>query len=263
MLAIMASAGLTWSASTVLAQDSSAPTTVQPGAEGEVVTNSIGLKLKLIPAGSFQMGSPDSEEDHSANEGPVHKVTISKPFYLGVYEVTQEQWEKVMASNPSSRKGANQPVTDVSWNDAQEFIRKLSEQEKVEYRLPTEAEWEYACRAGTKTAYYWGDGFDAGYSWARQNSGGAAHDVGTLKPNTWGLFDMSGNVWEWCEDRYGTYAGAGEQTDPKGASSGESRVLRGGSWGSFTKNSRAACRDHSAPPTTRDSHLGFRLARTK
>ncbi len=234
-----------------------------PGAEGEVVTNSIGLKLKLIPAGSFQMGSPDSEKDHSANEGPVHKVTISKPFYLGVYVVTQEEWETVMAGNPSSSKGAKKPVTDVSWNDAHEFIRKLSAKEKVEYRLPTEAEWEYACRAGTTTAFYWGDRFDARYAWANQNSGGATHDVGTLQPNAWGLFDISGNVWEWCEDRFANYAGVGELTDPKGASTGESRVLRGGSWGSFTRNSRAACRDHSAPPTTRDSRLGFRLARTK
>jgi formylglycine-generating enzyme required for sulfatase activity len=240
-----------------------------PGAQGEVIVNSIGMKLRLIPAGSFQMGSPYSEKNRENDEGPVHQVTISKPFYLGVYDVTQEQWEKAMGNNPSGVKGANKPVTDVSWNDAQEFVRKLSEKEKIQYRLPTEAEWEYACRAGSTTTYYWGDNFDPRYAWSKENSGGAPHEVGQLRPNAWGLFDMSGNVWQWCEDWHGKKYSGGDQTDPKGDPSGDGRTRRGCSWYEAAMYARTANRATSHPdfrhlkPNLLVSNLGFRLARTR
>jgi len=225
-------------------------------AGGEVLTNSIGMKLKLIPAGSFMMGSPESEKYRVSNE-VLHKVTLTKPFYLGVYEVTQEQYMKVMGTNPSQFKGPKKPAEMVSWDDAKAFCEKLSELEKREYRLPTEAEWEYACRAGTTTAFYWGDTFDEKYAWSAKNSGGKSQDVGMLKPNAWGLFDMIGNVWEWCEDWKAAYP-TGEQVDPKGAASGSGRVFRGGSWNIVPLYCRSANRSY-ATPVGRSYGLGFRV----
>ncbi len=228
--------------------------------QGDMVTNSIGMKFKLIPAGSFLMGSPDSEKDRGSYEGPQHKVTLTKPYYLGVYEVTQEQYEKVMGSNPSHFKGAKLPVEMVNWNEAQDFCLKLSQLDKsMTYRLPSEAEWEYAARAGTKTAYYWGDGFDGRYAWCLQNSGGKTQEVGSRQANPWGLFDMSGNVYEWCEDWYADkYPSVGEEIDPKGAASGSSRVGRGGGWYDVPLGCRSAFRfDYS--PDIRFNTLGFRV----
>ncbi len=223
---------------------------------GDVLTNSIGMKFKLIPAGSFQMGS--REVDRPDNERPRHWVTLTKPFYMGVYEVTQEQYAKVTDLTPSYFKGQNLPVEMVSWEDAQEFCKKLSQLEKnMTYRLPSEAEWEYAARAGTQTAYYWGDGFDARYAWCDQNSGGKTQEVGTRQPNAWGLFDMSGNVWEWCEDWKAEYP-TGEQVDPKGVASGSRRVFRGGSWFIFPQRCRSAFRNYY-PPDIRSNRLGFRV----
>jgi len=244
---------------------------VSPGSEPNVpagmeVTNSIGMKLRLIPAGEFMMGSPGTESDREDDETQ-HRVTITKPFYLGETEVTQEQYEKVMGTNPSEFKDPQNPVETVSWDDAVEFCRKLSAMpaEKTkgyEYRLPTEAEWEYACRSGTTTAYGFGD--DASrlgdYGWFEDNSGSKTHPVGEKKPNGWGLYDMHGNVYEWCQDRYGNYP-SGSATDPTGATSGSDRVLRGGSWFNYAGYCRSASR-HWLTPVYRSDDLGFRVLRS-
>jgi formylglycine-generating enzyme required for sulfatase activity len=201
------------------------------------ITNSLGMKLNLIPPGEFTMGSPESEENRGVDETQ-HQVKITKPFYLSVHEVTQAQYERVMDDNPSRSKDAAKPAETVSWDDAVEFCRELTKKEGVEYRLPTEAEWEYACRAGMTTTYSFGDdrsrlGEYAWYNGNRTNpnallSNDTPHPVGELKPNAWGLFDMHGNVKEWCQDRYGNYEGLGVVgRDPTGPASGDdSRVLR-------------------------------------
>jgi formylglycine-generating enzyme required for sulfatase activity len=244
---------------------------VSPGSEPNVpggmgVTNSIGMKLRLIPAGEFMMGSPATESGRSDNETQ-HRVTLTKPFYLGVTEVTQEQYQKVMVTNPSKVKGPQNPVERVNWAEAVEFCGKLSAMpaEKTAghvYRLPTEAEWEYACRSGTATAYGFGD--DASrlgdYGWFEGNSDSRTHPVGEKKPNAWGLYDMHGNVWEWCQDRYGDYP-SGSATDPTGATSDLYRVLRGGCWLYFARGCRSAFRNGYAPGVRYDS-LGFRVLRS-
>ena len=206
------------------------------------------------------MGSPESEKDRDKNERQ-HEVTITKPYYMGKYEVTQEQWEAVMRNNPSSRtKGSKLPVTDVSWEDCQEFIKKLNAKTKGGYRLPTESEWEYACRARTTTAYSFGDKItpkDANFS---DSKIGNQIAVGSYKPNAFGLYDMHGNVWEWCEDWYADYP-AGVVTDPKGPATGDNRVLRGGSFDFNASRARSSSRFNSTP-TDRYNDTGFRLART-
>jgi formylglycine-generating enzyme required for sulfatase activity len=227
--------------------------------------NSVGMKLTLIPPGEFLMGSPDSDQDVPDDEKPQHRVRITKPFYLGMYEVTQEQYERVMVENPSHFQGdAQRPVETVSWEDAMDFCRRLSEKEDHEYRLPIEAEWEYSCRAGTQTKYSFGD--DPGelgeYAWFRGNSSSETHAVGQKKANAWGLYDMQGNVWEWCADWYQIdYYGSSPPQDPVGPSSGAYRVLRGGSWLSTARNSRSAVRGRLRP-VYRFHYLGFRVART-
>ncbi|MGI9441179.1 MAG: formylglycine-generating enzyme family protein [Rubripirellula sp.] len=194
---------------------------------------SIGMEFKLIPAGTFIMGEGDQ----------AHEVTLTKPFKIGVHEVTQAQYEQVMGVNPSKYKGSDNPVETVSWEAAVEFCRKLSElpAEKEAgngYRLPTEAEWEYACRAGTTTKYSFGDDESnlSGYGWYLDNYGDKHHPVGSKQPNVWGLYDMHGNVWEWCQDWKEDYP-EGAVTDvlsgsaiPTGPASGQYRVIRGGSW---------------------------------
>ncbi|MEO2016016.1 MAG: formylglycine-generating enzyme family protein [Fuerstiella sp.] len=241
---------------------------------GDPVVNSVGMLLVPIPAGEFQMGSPASEADRKSDETQ-HQVKITKPFYLGVYEVTQQQYEQVMSSKPSEFKGPQNPVEKVSWNDAVEFCRKLSSlpEEKAAgfvYRLPTEAEWEYSCRAGTQTAYSFGDSESelGDYAWYGK-FGGTTHPVGGKKPNPWGLYDMHGNVGEWCQDWRGMYP-SGPVTDPTGASSGQSRVVRGGGWYFFAHNARSAHRHGRTPeyPKSKSysSHweatLGFRVLRS-
>ena len=227
----------------------------------EVVDLGKDLKLEmiLIPAGKFMMGSPASEKNRFDVETQ-HEVTITKPFYMGKYEVTQEQWEAVMGNNPSETKGAKLPVTDVSWEDCQEFIKKLNAKTDGGYRLPTEAEWEYSCRAGTTTAYSFGDKItpkDVNYD----DSGiGKPVEVGSYKPNAFGLYDMHGNVYEWCEDWHGEYPFA--VTDPKGPATGKLRVLRGGSFTDLVSTARSSNRGGNSP-TNRSYVLGFRLARTK
>ena len=218
--------------------------------------DSIGMEFKLIPAGKFTMGEGDE----------AHEVTLTKPFKMGVHEVTQAQYEQVMGVNPSHFKGAENPVEMVSWDDAVEFCRRLSDlpTEKAAgnvYRLPTEAEWEYACRAGTKAAYSFGDDeSDFGeYGWYRENSGRTTHPVGSKLPNAWGLYDMHGNVWEWCQDRYGDYPG-GAVTDPTGPADGSDRVIHGGSWNSRTAVLCRSAIRYRYDPSNRNDSNGFRVS---
>ncbi len=225
----------------------------------EDLGHGVSLEMVLIPAGTFMMGSPASEAGRITNETS-HKVTLTKGFNLGIYTVTQEQWESVMGKNPSDTKGAKLPVTNVSWEDCQEFIKKLNAKPNGGYRLPTEAEWEYACRAGTTTAYSFGDKItpkDANY---KDSKIGKPIEVGSYEPNAFGLYDMHGNVWEWCEDWYADYP-AGSVTDPKGPATGEDRVLRGGSFDNFVSIARSSYRSYGSP-TSRSYFNGFRLART-
>ncbi len=228
--------------------------------EGQVITNSIGMELVYIPPGRFMMGSPETESGRFSDEGPRRSVTISRGFWMGRYPVTQAQYLAVTGGNPSRFKGGDRPVESVSWNDAAEFLEKLSEGEERNYRLPTEAEWEYAARAGTTTAYYFGD--DAGrlgdYAWHSGSS--RTHPVGQKTPNAWGLYDMHGNVCEWCSDWYqDSYRGLPE-TDPTGPNTGTSRVLRGGSWLNDPGGCRSASRVRGAPGSRLSGgSLGFRL----
>jgi formylglycine-generating enzyme required for sulfatase activity len=223
--------------------------------------NGTNLDMVLIPAGRFMMGSPASEKGHR-NDETEHEVTLTKPFYMGKYEVTQEQWQAIIQNNPSSAKGTRLPVTNVSWEDCQDFIRKLNSKTSGGYRLPSEAEWEYACRAGTTTAFCFGNKINR--SDANYGPGGKSVLVGSYKANAFGLYDMHGNVWEWCEDWHGEYP-AESVTDPKGAVSGVSRVGRGGSF--YTPvdaaKARASFRGGTdLTPATRNDTNGFRLART-
>jgi formylglycine-generating enzyme required for sulfatase activity len=229
------------------------------------ITNSIGMKFGLIPAGSFVMGSPPDEPKRFEDEGPRHRVIISRPFYLQMTEVTQAQYRAVMGRNPSYRRGCDRcPVETVTWQDAREFIRRLNAREKTDkYRLPTEAEWEYACRAGGGSAYHFGD--DASrlgeFAWYWKNCGRKTHPVGQKRPNGWGLYDLLGNVSEWCSDWYGKYYYRNSPTqDPKGPSSGRYRVLRGGAHRGDPPTMRSACRDRNYP-TSQYSLYGFRVVR--
>ena len=241
--------------------------------------NSIGMEFQLISPGKFMMGS-EVKTKIPGTTTPVHEVTLTKPFYLGVYEVTQEQFERVMGMNPSNVEGPTNAVENVSWSDAVDFCGKLSAMPEERsagrvYRLPTEAEWEYACRAGTTTEYCFGD--DASklgeYAWFFGNSNGRVHPVGTKKPNGWGLYDMHGNMWEWCQDHYARYT-AEAVTDPinpaPGTASEDSgnpldrildagRVVRGGGWRVYAAGCRSAYRN-SNMPSLRGPVNGFRVA---
>jgi len=224
-----------------------------------------GVKMEfvLIRPGSFMMGS----EKGDADEKPVHKVTIAKPLYMGKYEVTQEQWQAVMGSNPSELKGPKNPVERVSWNDCQEFLKKINERfPAMGFRLPTEAEWEYACRAGSATEYCFGDD-EAGlgdYAWHGRNSGLETHPVGEKKPNAWGLYDMHGNVAEWCQDWYhDSYNGAPTDGSAWESPAGSTRVSRGGTWGNGAYYCRSARRSYDAPDDRVRQLLGFRFVRTQ
>jgi formylglycine-generating enzyme required for sulfatase activity len=227
----------------------------------------VKMEMILIPAGEFMMGS----EKGGKNEKPIHKVRITKPFYIGKYEVTQEQWLAVMGTNPNDFTiGAKYPVEKVSWYDCQDFAKKVGE--KVgggAFRLPTEAEWEYACRAGTTTEYSFGDsdralGAYAWYGGSYGNAGIEAHPVGGKMPNAWGLYDMHGNAFEWCEDWYGdSYYFESPADDPQGPSVGDARVIRGGSWNDdFTDHFRCAFRSARAPSNREYEPYGCRLVRT-
>lgn len=228
---------------------------------GVVKDPATGMEFVFIEGGCFQMGSNDGDSD----ERPVHTACVSD-FFIGRYEVTQGQWAAVMGNNPSqfTNCGADCPVEQVSWNDAQDFIRRLNQKNGTNtYRLPTEAEWEYAARAGSATRYCFGNDADelGAYAWYDRNSGSRTHPAGQKKPNAWGLSDMHGNVWEWVQDWKGDYP-AGRVANPKGPSSGSDRVNRGGGWDFHASRCRSAYRfvNH---PYDRGSSLGFRLVRTR
>lgn len=245
----------------------SADITVTEAVDQEItltLPGGVPLTMALIPAGTFMMGSPEDEQDRDSDEGPQHQVTITEPFYMGIYEVTQAQWEAVMGANPSYFLGdTSRPVERVSWYDCQEFVTELNTMGLGTFRLPTEAEWEYACRAGSTTRFPWGDdptyGWLGEYAWYRNNSSSTTHPVGQKEANIWGLFDMHGNVWEWCGDWYAAY-GYDAQTDPSGPESGSTRVFRGGSWVIDPQCCRSAFRGISTPTST-GRILGFRLVR--
>ena len=220
-----------------------------------------------IQPGTFMMGSPSSESGRDSDETQ-HEVTLTQGFYMQTTEVTQGQWKAVMGSNPSyfPNCGDNCPVEKVSWNDVQSFITKMNERGEGTYRLPTEAEWEYCARAGTITAFYNGGISETGCNldpnlnqigWYCGNASSKTHPVAQKQPNAWGLYDMSGNVWEWCQDWYGSYP-TSSVTDPTGPTSGSSRVLRGGYWYNYARYCRSANRRYNSPGGT-DYDLGFRL----
>ncbi len=228
--------------------------------------NTIGMEFIHVPAGSFFMGAQEIE-DGSTKEKPRHQVRLSRPFYLARYEVTQKQWMAVMGDvNPSNFVSPDRPVDEVSWNDVQLFIQKLNLLEKGKlYRLPTEAEWEYAARAGSETTYCYGNDSESAelgfYAWFEHNSNKQTHPVGELSPNNWGFYDMHGNVTEWVEDVFDKkYYLNSPETDPKGPAEGRKRVVRGGSWINQAYSCRSAARGYYSEDYT-DSDFGFRVVR--
>lgn len=236
------------------------------------ISNSTGMEFILVPAGEFDMGSPSREKRRKLWESPVHRVTIKKPFYLGKYPVTQEQWQKIMENSPSFFKGKKYPVESISWIEAQAFLRKLKSLEKADennflYRLPTEAEWEYAARAGTATSYFFGEDESklTEYAWFLGNSGLETHHVGLKKPNPWGLYDIYGNVGEWVQDEYHiSYRDAPSDgrawENPFPSISVPVRIRRGGGW----NGNAGCCRSAERLFATQDrrlNSLGFRVVR--
>jgi formylglycine-generating enzyme required for sulfatase activity len=246
---------------------------------GDPITNTIGMTLNKIPAGTFTMGSPEDEEGRRDNEHQ-HPVTISKAFYMQTTEVTQGQWKAMMGTEPwiefnnEGKKeivkiGDNFPAVYVSWNNTVAYCKKLSEKEGKTYRLPTEAEWEYACRAGTKTTWSFGDdkALLEKHAWYRENTSSVdeqgAHPVGQKKPNAFGLYDMHGNVWEWCHDYFGEdYYNQSPETDPPGPKTGPQRIVRGASWAGYLYETRSAFRLPAKQQTIpSQAAVGFRLVR--
>jgi formylglycine-generating enzyme required for sulfatase activity len=254
--------------------EQSTPPPVPPTAPAiESTTNTFGMTLNKIPAGTFTMGSPEGEEGRQDDETQ-HKVTINKAFYMQTTEVTQGQWKEVMGTEPWKGKpyvkeGPNNAASWVRWDDAVAYCKKLSEAEGKTYRLPTEAEWEYACRAGTETRWSFGDDEKelGDYAWYRENAWDIdekyAHQVELKKPNAFGLYDMHGNVCEWCHDYFEEdYYKQSPAKDPTGPTSGSSRVLRGGSWDNLTRYARSAYRLSRYFAVSRILHrAGFRLVR--
>jgi len=238
-------------------------------------TNSLGQTFVLLPAGTFTMGSPTEELGRESDEEPQHQVTLSQPFYMQQTEVTQAQWEAVMGSNPSYISGCPTcPVETVSWYDVQAYVVEMNKLSEGTYSLPTEAQWEYAARAGSTTAFYNGGitellcGYDPNldaigwycYNTQYPQPDSATHPVAGKAPNAWGLYDMSGNVWEWCQDWYGSYSSSAV-TDPVGPSSGSARVFRGGSWTNYATRCRSANRCGEDTPDIRHFAVGLRLLR--
>ncbi len=266
------------------AQERQRQTVAERGLPLEVRSKETGIVFRLIPSGTYMRGSTKAEQDAAVaagadrdwvnRENPRHEVRLTEAFYMGKFEVTQGQWRRVMGSNPShfSNAGDDAPVERVSWDMVQEFLDRLCDLEGVPrgtYRLPTEAEWEYACRAGTTTAFHYGDSLDAtmaNFDGNYPHGGGRKGEyrrttvpVGQFRPNAWGLYDMHGNVWEWVNDWFGDYS-AGLVEDPLGPRSGGLRVNRGGGWGSSARGCRSARRRRDAPGR-RHIFVGFRLMR--
>ena len=226
---------------------------------GTLTVNGIKYNMVWVDGGTFRMGATSEQGSEISDEKPVHSVTLSG-YYIGKTEVTQALWQAVMGSNPSYFEGDDLPVEQVSWDDCQEFIRKLNSLTGQNFRLPTEAEWEFACRGGNNSRgyKYSGSNYIDNVAWYDGNSGDKTHPVATKSPNELGIYDMSGNVWEWCADWYGDYS-SGRQTNPKGPYGGSGRVNRGGSWYNFARNCRSSIRIDDYP-TYRDDLLGLRLA---
>ena len=222
--------------------------------------NGVSFDMMYVKGGTFIMGATSEQgSDAYGNEKPTHRVTLSS-FYIGKYEVTQALWKAVMGNNPSKMKGDNLPVETVSWNDCQDFIRKMNALTGKNFRLPTEAEWEFAARGGNNSRgyKYAGSNNIGDVAWYDNNSGSKTHVVGTKSPNELGIYDMSGNVWEWCQDWYGSYSSA-SQTNPTGASSGSYRVLRGGSWNYSARDCRSSHRYCCTPVSRGYFSFGLRL----
>ena len=228
--------------------------------EQKRILDKLVSNMEYVSGGTFILGTTSESVSYSDDEWPAHQVSLSS-FKIAKYEVTQEEWEAVMGSNPSYFKGRKRPVENVSFNDCQIFIHKLNLLTGMQFRLPTEAEWEFAARGGNLSNHYIYAGSNDvdNVAWYSGNSGGTTHNIGQKRPNELGLYDMSGNVWEWCFDRYGRYS-SNAQTDPKGALTGSERVIRGGSWDSyFDKVCRVSLR-FSSSPEQRDRVFGLRLA---
>ena len=218
----------------------------------------VSFTMKAVQGGTFTMGSSDEDTEADSDEKPAHSVTLSN-FWIGQTEVTQELWEKVMKNNPSYFKGNKLPVESVSWTDCQDFIKELNTKTGKKFRLPTEAEWEYAARGGNKSkGYKYSGGNDLGkVAWYKDNSSSKTHDVGTLAANELGIYDMSGNVWEWCSDLYSdSYDSSSPASNPQGPNTGSGRVDRGGGWGDFAKGCRVASRSYFGP---NDLNIGLGL----
>lgn len=219
--------------------------------------SNVTMKLTLIPAGKFLMGSPESEKGRNHDEGPQHEVTISKPFYMGVYTVTQEQYQEVMGTNPSFFQGKCNPVDSVSWDEAMEFCENVSQKTGKPVDLPLEAQWEYACRAGTKGRFSFGDDANTlgDYAWYSRNSEVKTHAVGEKKPNEWGLYDMYGNVSQWCDDWYTFFYADGNKAYPQGIN--PRHVVRGS--GFYDDPSRCRSATRRGFPGVREARIGFRI----
>ena len=260
---------LTKEATAIQQNTVSQPTVAQQPVVQPTVTNSdnisipvkdgVSIDMVRVEAGTFTMGATPEMKEPDDDEKPTHQVTLTNDYYIGKYEVTQALWQAVMGNNPSYSKGNNLPVERVSWDDCQEFISKLNSITGKTFRLPTEAEWEYAARGGNKSRGYQYSGSSnlSDVAWYKDNSGSKTHTVGSRQANELGIYDMSGNVWEWCQDCFGTYSNS-SQVNPTGANSRSKRVIRGGCWYYSAGCCRSSYRDYNTPGSRFDN-LGFRL----
>ena len=239
------------------------PVVQTPVTNGDIISipvkDGISIEMVRVEAGTFTMGATPEMKDPWDDEKPTHQVTLTNDYYIGKYEVTQALWKAVMGKNPSKFKGDNLPVEQVNWKDCQEFLSKLNNTTGKKFRLPTEAEWEYAARGGKKSRGYQYSGSNniSDVAWYEDNSGSKTHTVGSKQANELGIYDMSGNVWEWCHDWKGSYSSS-SQVNPTGANSGSYRVGRGGSWRHAARGCRSSYRNNSTPDNRNDS-LGLRL----